>query len=734
MRALLALLLATMLPAAVAVSGPATLQGTVGVPLVAGIVANGGAPLTYDAIGLPAGLVLDPASGRITGTPGAAGITVVTLSASDGAFSGSTAMTVTIAAAAGPSVVNAAAWAVSDGSVCSLQLVAGALATGFVASGQPGGLTLSAGGLLAGTATTPGLYNITVSADTGLTWTTLLLEVVAAQPGAPLFTVPVQPVAAEGATFAAFVTAPGATAFAATDLPAWLSLDGGDGLVTGTPAAGTASANLRLTASIGGASAATVLAIPVAVPTAGDPLPASPPVVESTVSSGLGWKATASTVATWSASGLPAGLSIDAASGRLLGSPTAAGNVSSVITATPVLPALPVSSTIALRVRAAVAGAPQLSTLVPPVLTVGSPAAIAVIASAVPTSYAATGSADFAIDTDGLLTGTPTAAGLQAVTLSASNASGTAVATLLLQTAIRLVAAPAPTAPVAFRATAGSRFAATLAADAPVTTWTESGLPAGLALSPFTGRITGLAAAGVSNVFLSASDADGSNPTHAAIRALTAITGAPVIGDAGPWLVGAGQPVRLQLGIGATATWTVTGLPAGLSADAAGLITGTTAVAGDSTLDLTAANISGQARTAGLLVVEPALAGTPVFSDPGELVGTVGVAFSGTLSASLSPIEYTITGGPAWLTVVPATGVLGGMPTAAGTWLLALSARNGAGTTRTTTVLRIDAAPVPPITPPPPAAPVSSVSGGGCGAGAAGLLVLLLLAGLRRRR
>lgn len=733
MRALLALLLAVMLPAAVAVSGPATLQGTVGVPLVAGIVASGGAPLTYDAIGLPAGLVLDPASGRITGTPSAAGVTVVTLSASDGAFSGSTAMTVTIAAAAGPSVVNAAAWAVSDGSVCSLQLVAGATATGFAASGQPGGLTLSAGGLLAGTAATPGLYNITVSADTGTTWTTLLLEVVAAQPGAPLFTVPVQPVAAEGATFAAFITAPGATAFAATDLPAWLSLDGGDGLITGTPPAGTASANLRLTASIGGASAATVLAIPVAVPTAGDPLPASPPVVEGTVSSGLGWKATAGTVATWSASGLPAGLSIDAASGRLLGSPGAAGNVSAVITATPVLPGLPVSSTIALRVRAAVAGAPQLSTLVPPVLTVGSPAAIAVIASAVPTSYAATGSADFTIDTDGLLTGTPTAAGLQAVTLSASNASGTAVATLLLQTAVRLVAAPAPTAPVAFRATAGSRFAATLAADAPVTTWTESGLPAGLALSPFTGRITGLAAAGVSNVFLSASDADGSNPTHAAIRALAATTGAPVIGDAGPWLVGAGQPVRLQLGVGGTATWTVTGLPAGLSADAAGLVTGSTAVAGDSTLDLTAANVSGQARTAGLLVVEPALAGTPVFSDPGELVGTVGVAFSGTLSASLSPIEYTITGGPAWLTVVPATGVLGGTPTAAGTWLLALSARNGAGTTHTITVLRIDPAPVPPVTPPAPAAPVSSVSGGGCGAGAAGLLVLLLLAGLRRR-
>lgn len=735
MRPLLILLLAALLPAAVSVSGPATIRGTVGVPLAAAIIASGGAPLTYDdALALPPGLVLDPATGRITGTPTAAGITAVPLTASDGTTSATLPSTVTIDAAAGPSVVNAGAWAVSDGSRCSLQLIPGAASTGFSASGQPAGLSISAGGLLAGLAGTPGIYNIEVSADAGTTFTTLVLEVTTAQPGAPLFTIPVQPVAAEGVPFAAYITASLADTFTATDKPAWLSIDQSDGLLSGTPPAGSASANLRLTASIGGAAATTVMAVPIAVPVAGDPLPASPPVIEATVSSGLGWKATASAVATWSAVGLPAGLTIDAASGRLLGSPSASGSVSAVITATPTLPALLVSSTIALRVRPAAAGAPQLSTLVPPVLTVGSPGAIAVITSGgVPTSYAATGTADFAIDGDGLISGTPAAAGMQAVTLSASNASGTAVATLLLQTQARIAAAPAPTAPVAFHATAGSRFAATLTADAAVTTWLESGVPAGLALSAFTGRITGLAAAGVSNVFLSASDADGSNPTHAAIRALAATAGAPVISDAGPWMIGAGQPVRLQLGVGYAAAWTVAGLPAGLAADGDGLITGSTSATGDSTLTLTAVNASGQTRTCGLLVVEAAPAGTPVFSDPGVLVATVGTAFTGTLAASLSPIEYTVVGGPAWLTVVPATGVLGGTPTAVGTWLLTITARNAAGTARTTAILRVDPAPTPPVTPPvppAPAAPVSSVGGGGCGAGAAGLVLLLVLAGL----
>ncbi len=739
----LAALLSACLSAAVSVSGPTTLRGTVGVPLVAAISATGGAPLTYNVVGKPTWLTIDPGSGWITGTPDAAATTLVTLTANGGsggsAGTGSTTMTITIDLASGPSVVNAAAWSVSDGSQCSLQLVPDATATGFAANGQPGGLALSVSGLLAGTATVPGRYNVTVSADGGTTWTTLLLEVLTAQSGAPLFTVPVQPLAAEGATFASFPTATGATAFAATDLPAWLTIDGGDGLITGTPPVGTASANLRLTASLGGAAATTVLAVPVAVPGAGDPLPLSPPVIEATAGSGLGWKAASDVAATWSAVGLPTGLTLDAASGQLTGSPVAAGNASAVITATPALPELPVASTIAIRVRPAATGAPVLSTLAPPVLTVGAPAAIAVATSGVaPTSYAATGASDFTIDSDGLLTGTPTAAGLTAVTLSASNASGTAVATLLLQTGVRIAAAPLPTAPVAFHATAGSRFAAALAADAPVTSWSESGLPGTLALAPFTGRITGLPAAGVSNVFLSASNAVGSNPTHGTIRALAATVGAPVIANAGPWLVGAGQPVRLQLDPGGGATWTISGLPSGLAADASGLISGVTAVTGDATLDLTAASGAAQARTAGLLVVEPVIAGAPVFSDPGLLLGVVGVPFSAQLLASNTPIEFTISGGPIWLSVVPATGGLGGTPTAAGDWLLAITARNAPGTVRSYCALRIDPAPVPPVTPPAPSPPVSNLSGGGCGAGGAGLILAMvaamgLTAGSRRR-
>jgi hypothetical protein len=733
--ALLLLLLVSSLPGAVAISGPTTLRGTVGVPLVAAVKASGAPSLYFSAITLPAGLSLNPGTGRITGIPTTAGLRSVTLTADGGAAgSASATLSVTIdATTPGAKVVNAGEWAVTADSFCSLQLVTSAAATSFLTtSALPDAMTLSTTGLLAGQARTPGLYNINVSADGGSTATTLLLEVLPAQSGAPAFTLPVQPRASVGAPFAAFLTtsvATGATSFTCNSLPVWLSLDPVQGLISGTPPAATPSTNLRLSASLGGATASTVVAIPIAIPAVDSPLPASPALIEASESSGQGWKATASAPCTWSATGLPTGLGIDAASGQLTGTPTAAGHANALITATPAGTAAPLSTTIALRIRATGLGAPLLPSLVPPVLTAGAPAAIPIITGGgTPLSYAATGSADFTIDSTGVLSGRPTSVGLQTVTISATNANGSAVTTLLLQVGTRLAAAPLPTDPVAFRATAGSRFAATLIADGPVSTWTGNGLPAWLALVPSTGRLSGLAEAGTSNVLLSAADADGSNPTNGALLAVPAQASAPVISDAGPWLIGAGQPVRLQAGASSATAWTISGLPAGLTASSEGMISGTASAAGDSNLDLVATNASGRARTSGLLIVEAAAAGTPRFTDPGLLTGMIGVPFNAQLAASLNPLEFSISGGPAWLGIAPGSGALSGTPTAAGTWMLELSVRNAVGTVRTKTLLQVNAAS------PSPSAPVSGVSGGGCGAGAAGLLLALLGLGLQRRR
>jgi hypothetical protein len=737
------LLLLSSLLSAVSIEGPATLRGTVGVPLVAAVRVSGATTsLYFDLSPAIPGLSINHGTGRITGSPTTATTEEpisVTLTASYGGSAVSASLSVTIdAASTAAKIVNASEWAVTADSFCSLQLVTDVAATGFLCTGMPDAMTVSPEGLLSGQASTPGLYNLDVSADGGTTATTLLLEVLTAQAGVPSFTLAVQPQASIGAPFAVFLSASvtdvitstttAATSYACNSRPTWLSLDPVSGLLSGTPPTATPSTNLRLSASLGGSTASTVLAIPIAVPAVGDPLPASPAVIEATESSGLGWKATASAPATWSASGLPAGLDIDANSGQLTGTPLAAGNVSALITATPIGVALPLSTTIALRVRAASPGAPVLPTQVPPVLTAGAPAAIAILTEGgVPRSFSRSGSADFSIDGTGLLSGTPMSAGTQVVTISATNANGTAIATLMLEIGPRVVAAPLPTAPVAFHVTAGSRFASILIADGPVSTWTGNGRPDWLALDPYTGRLTGLAEAGTSNVFFSASDPDGSNPTNGAILGLAATTRAPVISDAGPWQVGAGQPVRLQLIASATPTWTIRGLPTGLTATSGGTISGMASAAGSRNLDLIAANDSGQARTSGLLIVEAATPGTSVFSDPGLLTGVVGVPFTGQLAASLNPLEYAISGGPAWLAVTPNSGALSGTPTADGTWLLEISVRNAVGTVRTLTILRVGSGPTSSDK------PVSAVSGGGCGAGAAGLLLALLGVGLRRR-
>jgi alpha-galactosidase len=71
-------------PAAPRINGPSVFGVRPGNPFFFQIAATGERPMTFGADSLPAGLTLDPASGRITGTLAAAGPHVVTLRAKNG--------------------------------------------------------------------------------------------------------------------------------------------------------------------------------------------------------------------------------------------------------------------------------------------------------------------------------------------------------------------------------------------------------------------------------------------------------------------------------------------------------------------------------------------------------------------------------------------------------------------------------------------------------------------------
>jgi len=91
-------------------------------------------------------------------------------------------------------------------------------------------------------------------------------------------------------------------------------------------------------------------------------------------------------------------------------------------------------------------------------------------------------------------------------------------------------------------------------------------------------------------------------------------------------------------------------------------------------------------------------AGAPVINSALTASGTVGVAFSYTIKATMNPTSFNATGRPAGLSVDTTTGVISGTPTAAGTSNVTISATNSNGTGSATLVLTISLPPPPTIT------------------------------------
>jgi hypothetical protein len=726
--------------AALSVDGPLTVRGTVGAPLVCAVIASSsGGSVTYDASGLPAGLAIDPVSGRISGTPttasGADPINA-TVAIDDGSSSANAVISFTITAAAGANVTNAAYYAVTAGSACSIKATTAATTPTWTATGLPSGLTISADGLISGTPAFAETANVEISADGDTTATTMVLHILDAALGAPTVTIPVQPQAAIGVPFACWIHASGATDISASGRPAWLSLNTSTGLLSGTPTSGSTHINLRVTASVLGATATTVLAVPVLTPISGASLPTSPASIEATVGSGITWKAIASSAATWSTSGLPGGMALDTGSGVLSGSPATDGLDDVLLTATNLTTS--VVTTLAIRSYPATSGAPILTASGPAALTIGAPAAIAVATSGdAPTTFSLVDpGGDFTISNTGLITGTPDTAGAIAWRVTAANSSGSTTSTLMAVVFAADADAPLPGSPVLWTATADSACAFQLNASSNVDTWSASGLPLGMSLAPASGLVSGIPTlASNANLPLSATSASGSNTTHAVLRVAASTPDGPRIADAGPWLLTVGQAAGIALiDTSGTATWTVSTLPAGLVLASNGVISGTPTATGTTTLSITASR-SGSATTTGLISISAATPGAPVITSPTLLTGAENTAFTATITATNAPFQFGASPLPSWMSLNPTTGVLSGVSETAQTVVLQVSAGNASGTTRTTVILRIGSGGGGGGGGTGGGSQVGGISGGGCGAGAAGLLFVLSIGiGCRLRR
>jgi len=250
--------------AAPTITSATTASGKVGSAFSYQITSNG-TPTSYGATGLPAGLSVNTTSGLISGTPTAVGTSTVTLSATNSAGTGNATLTLTIAAL--PTITSAATASGKVGSAFSYQIAASNTPTSYGATGLPAGLTVNSGtGLISGTPTAAGTSTVTLSAinSAGTGNATLTITIVAV----PAITSAATANGTVGSAFSYQITASNTpTGFAATGLPAGLTVNSGTGLISGTPtAAGTSTVTMSASNAGGTGSATLTLTIASAAP------------------------------------------------------------------------------------------------------------------------------------------------------------------------------------------------------------------------------------------------------------------------------------------------------------------------------------------------------------------------------------------------------------------------------------------------------------------------------------
>jgi hypothetical protein len=295
--------------------------------------------LSWSASGLPSGLSLNASLGVISGTLGSGTASSspysVTLTASDGSSASSVTLAWAISALVLPAVADQSNL---DGDSVSLALGAHYHGTGtlaFSATGLPTGLTLNASsGVIAGTlandADVNGPYQVTAAVTAGsLTATQTFPWDVEARLSlgsiADQFSVGGDSVSL--ALSASDASASGTLAFSATGLPTGLSINASLGVISGTISTSAVSGTplaVTLAVSDGGASVSQTLAWSVAALGLAQPENANA-VQGRSFSLALQGRAADGGTLAFSATGLPAGLTLNSSAGVISGTPTTQG-------------------------------------------------------------------------------------------------------------------------------------------------------------------------------------------------------------------------------------------------------------------------------------------------------------------------------------------------------------------------------------------------------------------------
>lgn len=655
-------------------TNPGTQTYELGESVVLPLMATG-VGLTYSAVGLPASLNIDSSTGLISGTatildpsPG----TPVTVTVTDSLSRTAQQTFNIIVNDSGPTITNPGNQTLPLGAPYSLDMSNFTTGNALVysATGLPTGLSInSSTGVIAGTPTVAANFpaQVTVTNNSGSPSTSFTFIV---STGAPaLSSIPNQttqvnvPYSFDLSTYASG----NSLQYTVSDLPAGLSVNTSTGLISGTPTV-TGSFPLSVTVSNSGgqANSSFTLNVVYAAPTISNPGTQSPVTVGIPYSLNMAPYATGSAL-TFSASGLPTGLTIDSSTGLISGIPTATIPAPVSVTVTVTNTGGSASTTFDINL---VDQAPSIQSPGNLSATTASPYSFAMQPYTTGNNliYTSTGLAAAGLtinSSTGVISGTPPSSGTYPVTITVTNSGGTATTpsfNLIVDSTTSISNPGNRSTPI------NSPYSLDMSAYTTGTSLTYSGTGlnvAGLNLSinPTTGVISGTPTAiGTYPVTIQV-DAPGGPSTSFNIQ-VTQV--APTFSNPSNQTVNLGTPYTLDTATyatGADLTFSATNLPPGLSIASNGVISGTPTTVGSYTVILTATNSAGSANAQYTLTVQnppPALATIP------DQTSMVSIPFSLNTStyATGSNLTYSATGLPAGLVINPSTGTISGTPTA----------------------------------------------------------------------